>query len=349
MGWNPGTWRRAPGGRPRPNQAVADKDMMVTRNAIKNVLALIIVSGVVFFFCKSLQKHWASIRLHPLKLDYPCLVLSFVAILMTYLLSTYGWQLALNSLSGANKITFAQSIAAVNTSSLTKYIPGKVWSYALQMYWLADAGYSKSLIVYVNLANLFISIVTSLIIGLGYLLFSPELFARTVIVPVLILVVLFDFVFILFNLSVTNGLVSLFAKIFGREVKSFDISPALLVYLHLVHFLAALCFGLGGCLLCFGIGFTVAPGKMLLVMSSLLISDVIGFLAVIVPGGLGVREGVMYLMLNNVSPGAFALVLPIASRIVNMFADLVLGVVALVLLKRFIAATKTKENACAAQ
>jgi uncharacterized membrane protein YbhN (UPF0104 family) len=213
------------------------------------------------------------------------------------------------------------------------------------MYWLVKAGFSKSLIVYVNLINLSISIITSLIVGLGYLLFSPGIFPFMVIFSLLLILVLFDVFFIIFNSSVTNGMISLFNRMFHRDIKYFDISHRLLIDLHLVHFLAAFCFGIGAYLLCNGIGFVVAPGKILLVMSSLLISDVIGFLAVIVPGGLGVREGVMYLMLNNVSTGALSLILPIASRIVNMVVDVVLGTTAFALLRKFDSADKIEENA----
>jgi hypothetical protein len=154
------------------------------------------------------------------------------------------------------------------------------------MYWLVNAGFSKSLVLYVNLVNLSISIITSLIVGLGFLLSSPDIFSRMVVFPLLLILVLFDVFFIQFNASVTNGMISLFNRMFKRDIKYFDISHGLLIYLHLVHFLAALCFGIGAYLLCFGIGFEIAPGNMLLIMSSLLVSDVIGFLAVIVPGGL---------------------------------------------------------------
>jgi uncharacterized membrane protein YbhN (UPF0104 family) len=217
------------------------------------------------------------------------------------------------------------------------------------MYWLVNAGFSKSLIVYVNLVNLSISIITSLIVGLGYLLSSPETLPRLIIFPLLLILVLFDIYFIKFNSLVTNGLISLFNRTFRRNIKYFDISHSLLIYLHLVHLVAAICFGIGAYLLCCGIGFEIAHGKIQLIMSSLLISDVIGFLTVIVPGGLGVREGVMYLILNDVSMGNLALILPIASRIVSMCVDLVLGAIALVLLKRFNDAIKIKVNTCAAK
>ncbi len=315
------------------------------KDGIKSVLSLVIILSVVFFFYQGFQRNWTSIQSHTLKLNFIFILLSLLSLLITYLLSTYGWHLALNTLSSIKKITFSQSVATVNTSSLTKYIPGKVWSYALQMYWLVNAGFSKSLIVYVNLINLSISIITSLIVGLGYLFFSPGIFPYTVPFFFLFILVVFDICFIRFNSSIVNGMISLFNRMFKSDIKYFDISHRLLVDLHLIHFLAAFCFGIGAFLLCCGIGFEVAPGKILLVMSSLLISDVIGFLAVIVPGGLGVREGVMYLMLNNVSTGALSLILPIASRIANMLVDVVLGTIAFVMLRRFNAAGEVKENA----
>jgi uncharacterized membrane protein YbhN (UPF0104 family) len=318
--------------------------MANTKIVIKSVLALIIIFSVAYFFYRAFQGNWTSIRSHALTFNVAFLALSFLSILASCLLATYGWHIALNSLSGRNKITFPQSVATVNTSSLTKYIPGKVWSYALQMYWLVNAGFSKSVIVYVNLVNLSISIITSLIVGLAYLLFSPELFPVSFTLPFLFLLVLFDIFFIKFNASVTNGMISMVNRLFKRDIRYFDISRTLLGHLHLIHLFAAFFFGIGAYFLCYGIGFEVAPGKMLLVMSSLLISDVIGFLAVIVPGGLGVREGVMYIILNDVSTETLALMLPVASRVVSMLVDVVLGTIAFVLLREFQGTGKGKES-----
>lgn len=109
----------------------------------------------------------------------------------------------------------------------------------------------------------------------------------------------------------------------------------LIYYLYLINFLAAFCFGIAAYLLCFGIGFDVDHSKMFLVMSSMMIAEVIGFVAVIAPGGVGVREGVMYLMLSGVSIPALSLILPIATRIVSMLVDIVLGTISLVLLKTY--------------
>ncbi|NTW68051.1 MAG: hypothetical protein HGB21_17340, partial [Nitrospirae bacterium] len=171
--------------------------MINTGNAVKRGLALIIIFSVVFFFYNSFQGNWSNISSQVLKLDYLYLALSFIPLVVASLLATYGWHLALNTLSHAHKMTFTLSIATVNTS------------------------------------------------------------------------------------------IALFNRSFRRGVTYFDIPHRLLIDLHLIHVLAAFCLCLGAYLLCYGIGFALAPHQMLLVMSSLLISDVIGFLAIIVPGGLG--------------------------------------------------------------
>jgi uncharacterized membrane protein YbhN (UPF0104 family) len=310
--------------------------MIISKNAVKSLLSLAIILSVAFFFYKAFQSNWTSIHSHKFQINYLFLFLSFSAMLVTYLLSTYGWYMAINSLSDRARVTFPQSIAAVNASNLAKYLPGKIWSYALQMYWLVNAGFSKSLILYVNMINFFFSIITSVITGLVYLLFSSTKFPFAAILSLLLALVVLDICCVAFNAAIFNSALSLVNKMFKRDIRYFDISKKLMIDLHVIHFAAAFIFGVGAYLLCFGIGYHVEPDKILMVMSSLLISDVIGFLAIIVPAGLGVREGVMYLILGGATPGSLSLILPVASRIVNMLADIFLGAIALRLLKNYI-------------
>ncbi|MDR3580398.1 MAG: hypothetical protein P4L44_10585 [Oryzomonas sp.] len=305
-------------------------------NAIKTFISIIIILSVSVFFYKTFQRNWSSIQLHRFEINYVFLSSSFITILSTYLISTYGWYITINSISNRNDLSFSQSIAIVNASNLTKYIPGKIWSFSLQMYWLANIGYSKALILYVNIINIIISIITTIIVGLAYLLYSPNRFPFAATLALLLIFILIDICFIEFNSVIFNRIIMLLNKILKCNIKHFDVTKKLLLHLHVIHIGAAFILGVGAYLLCLGIGFHIEPGKILLVMSSLLLSDVIGFLAVIVPGGLGVREGFMYMMLGGALSGSLSLILPIASRIVNMLVDIFLGVIALKLMRNFI-------------
>lgn len=274
------------------------------------------------------------VRSYHLDVLWLYIVLSFLAIGVTYLLTSYGWHHALNALSD-HKISFRESIAVVNTSNLTKYIPGKVWSYALQMFWLSKAGYAKSHVLYVNLITLYVSLITSLILGLAYLVLSPAIFPLTITVPLLSISVAFEICFIQFNTSIINRLSEVFNALFKQDIKYFKMPIRLLVYLHVVYFLAAFSFGAGAYSLCIGIGFEVASPRILSVMSSFMISEVAGFVSFVTPGGLGVREGVMYLLLKDGSSGAISLILPLATRIMSMLVDVAFGATALSLLKHY--------------
>jgi len=303
-------------------------------NALRNFLSLAVIIGVAFFFYKSFQLNREAMQAHPFNPDYFFLALSFGCVLTTYFLSTCGWRLALNALSADGRISFTQSVAVVNTGNLIKYIPGKVWSYALQMYWLSASGFSKPVVLYVNLVNLFVSLVTSTIVGLVCLAFSGGKFPVWISVSLLAAAVLSDILFIAFNAPFTRGLIGFAGRILNRDIACFSMSRKTVVGLHAIHFAAALSFGVSAFFLCPGIGVDFNQASALPVMSSLLLADVMGFMVVIVPGGLGVREALMYLMLGaTVSTASLPLVLPVASRIVGMCVDVFLGTTAFVLLK----------------
>jgi uncharacterized membrane protein YbhN (UPF0104 family) len=82
-------------------------------------------------------------------------------------------------------------------------------------------------------------------------------------------------------------------------------------------------------LLCFGVGYDLSVRQGALVTAASLISDVAGYLAFMVPGGLGVKEGLMFAMLGGSASGPIALILPLAMRGIGMVSDIAIGGVAL--------------------
>ena len=307
----------------------------------RSALQKLIVAAVAFFFWKAIRSNWAEVRAHQFEFNYPFVALCFLGIIASSLLTTLAWQTTINSLS-EKPMTFSHSVATVNTTSLTKYLPGKFWSYALQMYWLVKHGYSKSLVLYVNLLNLVISLLTGVLLSLGLLLFTGR-FPLWITLSAFALALLADIICLRFHAASFRLAGYWVKRLFKREVGQYDVSSRTMLRLHLIHFLAQLISAAGAYLLCFGIGYRLELGKVMLVMSALILSDVAGFVAFLVPGGLGVREGVMYLLLGGVAAGSLALVLPIASRMLYLVGDALLGAIALHLLRRSIPTTESAE------
>ncbi|HET7543688.1 MAG TPA: hypothetical protein VFK05_27635 [Polyangiaceae bacterium] len=304
--------------------------------AIKPIASTLIFVCVGIFFWRAFSRNWAEIRAHRFELDYPLLSLSFLAIAASYVPATYGWHVAVNTLSAVNKVTFPQSFATVNTSGLTRYVPGKVWNLALQMYWLTQLGISKSLVVYVNLINLFVGIVTEVMLGVAYLLLSSDEIPLSTTLSLLAVLLVLDFCVIRFQSQILNWAFSLLERVLKRDFPRSDIPVALMVRLHVIQFASCFLFGIGAYLLCLGLGYRLLPREALLIMASLLLSEVGGILAVLAPGGLGVREGIMYAMLAGASTAAISLVLPLAVRAVTMIVDVLLGLIGLKLLRQFV-------------
>ena len=302
------------------------------RRLIKPVLSVAFVGCFGWFFYVAFRRNWATLQAHEFHIAPLYLACAMLATLAAMLLSTYAWFTSLNALSTSH-IDFRQSVAAANVSGLSKYIPGKVWSYALQMYWLDGLGFSKSLVLYVNIVNQLISMGVSVMLALVCLLFSSVHLPATALLASLLGLLVIDAVSILFSHAVLNGLFALLGRLLKRRMPVFEVKKSLLLRLHLVHFVAAVASGVAAYFFCFALGYRIDLAPSLVVIGSSMLGDVAGFLAFVVPGGLGVREGLMYAMLDGQGVASLALVLPVASRLMNMVVEILLGAVALHLLR----------------
>ncbi|MFZ5892001.1 MAG: hypothetical protein ACOY0T_13175 [Myxococcota bacterium] len=308
---------------------------MSRARAAKYLVYTLVLGCIAYFFYRAFQRNWHSIRAHDFVFDYVALGFSVVALLATYLFATYGWHRSINALSDSGQLSLAQSMAAVNSSNLTKYLPGKVWSYALQLFWLSRAGFSKSLVTYINVINLGVSVITTLIAGLMLLLFSPRTLPTTTSLALLALAIAADLLAMKYHAPLLRWGIALLNRLFKRDLKYFEPPARVWLELHVFHLLGAFAFGLTAYLTSLGIGYALPLRDAPLVMAALLIADLVGFAAIFVPGGLGVREGFMYVLLGGTQAGSLALTLPLAVRMLNMLVDLALGGLALHLSRGF--------------
>lgn len=308
---------------------------MTRGRALKYFVYALVLGAIAYFFYRAFQRNWDKVRSHAFVFDYVALALAVVSLLATYLIATWGWHRSINALSRGSQLSMAQSMAAVNSSNLTKYLPGKVWAYALQLYWLSGAGFSKALVTYVNVINLGISVVTTLMAGLLLLLWSPGQLGFGATLAALLVVVSADILGVRFHAPLLRAALSLVSRWLKRDLTYFEPPRRVWLELHALHLAAAFAFGLAAYFTALGIGYPLPLARAPLVMSALLIADLVGFVAIFVPGGLGVREGFMYMMLGGGASGALALTLPLAIRMLNMVVDLALGGLALHLSRGF--------------
>ena len=139
--------------------------------------------------------------------------------------------------------------------------------------------------------------------------------------------ILADFAFIMWNTSIINWLIIKINKFFMREIQPIKIEKWLILYIQFLYLVAWIPPGISAYFLAKGIGLDVAFSDVFALISSMSVSWIIGYIAIFTPGGLGIREGIMFLMLKQFSNVKTALILPIATRLIYIIIELLLGLI----------------------
>jgi uncharacterized membrane protein YbhN (UPF0104 family) len=308
-------------------------EKMKSKNLIKYIIVVLIVVGASYFFIREFYANYDSISKFNFKINWFYLLTSQLLLILISIAGTYFWQLLLKIIA-SQQINFRESLAIVNTSQLTKYLPGKVWSYALQMLLLSKKGVSKTVVLYVNLFLAVTSLFASAFLGLLYFAcFSSSQTKFWLPLFFVFLIIYFGFIFL--NQPFLKLLVKIVRKLFKKTINYIHIDLRWIIIFQLVYLLANAIFGITGYLLALGLGFSVSVQDIFAVAASLIIADMIGFIILIAPGGLGVREGIMLGLLGVLGDKTIALILPIGTRIEGMISDLLLGGLGFVFLKKY--------------
>jgi uncharacterized membrane protein YbhN (UPF0104 family) len=302
---------------------------MNTGKALRAFAALFIILLIGYFYSLEVARNWTSLQNFKLDVNVPYLFIALSLYLLSYLLETYIWQVCINRHLGRHEINFSRSIAVVNASGLLKYLPGRIWTYAAQLVWLKKYGISKPLILYVNAICILASITVSLYLGLIYLSLYTNLINTGVTVLLAAALMLSNAGYVAWNSLWMNKLTALAGRILKKEIQPLNESKSLILLIQFVYMCSWTLMGAGGYFLAAGIGLTILPAQVFALLAAMSLSWLAGYLAVISPGGLGVREGLMLLMLSGVTGAETALIFPILSRLMYMLAEALLGVAAL--------------------
>jgi len=274
-------------------------------------VALLVVGAVLW-------RQWRDVADLLARADLRLLALSWVLVFPLTLMAAYGWCLCLRAL-GVH-IPVSQAVSIWFVGSAARYLPGGVWSYASRLALAHRAGVPAAATASSMYFETLVILASSLAAGV------PALMAGRVES---------------LTLSVTQALVGwtaicalLHPKILmlarrvpgriGRWFSAFPLPDAKTVFtLYLYYTLYWAGFGLAFCLLASAF-FPIAWGDVVHVGATFALGYWLGFVAFLVPGGLGVREGAICLLLLAVMPQDASLAIALASRLWIMGAEVVI-------------------------
>lgn len=282
---------------------------------LRVAVALLVLAVVVW----GVARNWSQISVDLARVDLGSLALATVLAALGTWLTMLGWRVLLADLG--SRLHLAPAAGVFFVGQLGKYLPGSVWSVVAQADMASRLGVPRRRTGVVGLVAIGLSVVTGLLVGLPAVPHltrtgGPALSAILLAALVVLLVLCWP---PLLNRLVARGL-----RLLRRQPLEHQLSTRAVLQTVGLYVLAWVCFGGHVLVLARAVGGGgTGRGLTTAALTGYALAGSLGMLTVILPAGLGAREGVLTLVLGSVItlPGAAAVA--IVSRFVVTVVDVV--------------------------
>jgi len=270
----------------------------------KAYLNILIYTSIVFLFIYLYKFDYFAFK--DVKFDFWILVLSTFLLWSGYLLSALSWYNILTKYRF--KVTVRQAVISHGLAIFAKYIPGKIWVIIGRAGYFSKFGYSLKTTSFLSLKEQLIYVWEGLLISTIPMLYIYGLTLFTLFVFLLCLF----FTFLLFSEAFHYWFLRTFKRITKKELNlpylKFRDSGSIMLYVLLYWIVWLFAFRFFVLAFFNNAGFQVAFAFPL--------SVTLGLLAVIFPGGIGIREGILsgYLISSGI-PLEIATVIAVYARL----------------------------------
>lgn len=281
---------------------------------------VVIILLSVSFMIAAVMSQWNRIQSIDWLLRPELLAVSIAGLIVVFFLDAYGWHLILRALG--QRVPPITSIRIWLLSSLARYLPGVIWSYASRISMAKEKGISvasSSMSLYLETLLLMAS---SLAVGFPSLMAAVGIHVN----PLAAI-----FLWILLGLLMHPRILSILRFLPGRMGRGFltlslpDVKTIFCLYVYYLVFWVIF----GTIFVCFVSGIhPLGPHQWIPVGSSIALGFFLGFILVMFPGGIGVRESALYVLLLPFIPTATTLIVSVGSRIWVMLGEILsLGII----------------------
>jgi len=289
----------------------------MTRN-VKRIIKIGVILIIFYFLGKSLYRNWGQVDFMQLHFNIPILIASFFFLWTHFLLSVLGWKLILDKLDVS--LPFLKGIKIMFYSQLGKYLPGKIWTFTGRMYFCQKVGIPNSKTFISMVLELALTVLSGILIFLISLLLGSRF--KMDINPFLLVTVAVVILMII-HPKILVRLINFFLRWLKKEQIKIDLNFSQIFVLTAYYCIIWFCFGIAFYFLINSVTFII-PSKIPILTGSFAISSTIGVMALFAPAGLGVREGILAVLLNNFFPISLAILLSLLSRIWVSIGELVM-------------------------
>ncbi|NYG07667.1 hypothetical protein BJ986_002154 [Phycicoccus badiiscoriae] len=286
-------------------------------SGLRTLLALLVVAAVTV----AVARNWHEVSTDIGRIDAATFALAAVLVCLPPILTLFGWRVLLADLGSPLHLAPAAGIFFVG--QLGKYVPGAVWSIVAQAEIGARLHIPRRRSAVVAFVTVGMAAICGLIVGvpaLPLLITRDDSASRTgwvVLVTVLLLAVM------LWPPLLNWGIAKVL-RVLRREPLEHQLSGRAILTATLFFVAAWVCSGLQVLVIARATSTHVQTGHLVLAsVSGFALASSIAMFSVILPAGVGVREGVLVLILAPVTSTPAATAVVVISRFLTVASDVV--------------------------
>jgi uncharacterized membrane protein YbhN (UPF0104 family) len=269
---------------------------------------------VLTFFGIALASRWREVTARKWEFDPAFLALATVLLAVSYAMVAALWAVALHRAAGVGLI---RGIRIWFVANLTRYVPGNVWSFVGAVELAKREGVARRTTLAVMTLAQLLSVGTALLVGLPVLVAGEDRLGRAPLLGGLAVALA-----VLLAVTMRHRLAALLRRRYP-EVEPGDLapSPAAAALLGTGYVLYWVVTGVAFAALVRSL-YPLAAADLPLTVAAYAAAYAIGFLALVTPAGLGVREAVLTVALAPIMPVGVALAVALLSRLWTMLVEL---------------------------
>jgi uncharacterized membrane protein YbhN (UPF0104 family) len=294
---------------------------------VKKLITIAVIAVVFFFLIRGLVLNWSKIPLGDLHFNISLVIISFVALAIYFMIYGRSWQVIMRDLNAP--ILFSQSIWMIATTQVGKYLPGKVWYIVGRIY------VGKQAEIDGKKLTLSMVLETCLVYVTGGIVFSLTTFiaGNYSLTWLIISTMLTIAAIIVIHPRILVRISNFFLRILKKPTVRLTLTYRQISRISL-YFFGIWIAQIAGFYFLIKAIYPIPVRSIFNLASAYSLAWISGSLAVFAPGGLGVREGMMALLLSSILPIPLPIAISFISRVWITIFEAVVFFVGLIIQRR---------------
>lgn len=298
---------------------------------IKNLIKLILVAVILYYVSIQIGRHWSEIVNYDWHIDPWLLGLSVIAHVITFVMFSMVWCLIISGFG--HRVSLRHGFKLSYISNLGRYLPGKFWTIFAMAYLARRLDIKEEESMASWIIALIFALPTGFLIGFITVIFYPQILSDKISAELGTSVYLFSgltllaSILLIFAPKWTLALLNYFLKLIRRPSIAFKVDRLTALKIYGGYIASWIMYGFSFWLFIH----SVLDNPVIPVAGAVgmyVFAYQIGYVAIFTPGGIGVREFALWVMLEPFI-GKVAIGVAIAARLWNIIVELLSTLIAL--------------------